>query len=123
MANPNKKKGTRAETKVRKFLEGLGYKATRQALSGNADQGDLLIRHNGKTYIVEVKAGKQTASPNRTQLDEWKRQTLVEQKNAKANDSFLVVVRYNRNINDADVYKKRSNNTWLHFYLDEFFLA
>lgn len=138
MTNPNKQKGTRAETKVRRFIEercALPIRVSRRALSGSNDEGDLLIEclSGDKvmwSFVVEVKAGKQTANPNRTQLTEWMRQAVVEAENSKQEspdeifDPVLVVVRYNRKLKDAEVYMpmnffRRPANI-RHLYLDEF---
>lgn len=105
MANPSKAKGTRAETKVVRYLEAHGFTARRQALAGSDDQGDIEAYAPGSNskLIIEVKAGKQTAAPNRSQIVEWCRQTKVEATNAKG-FPVLVVVRYRRELKDADVY-------------------
>lgn len=115
MANKSKAKGTRFETRVVKFLATYGLEAKRKALAGNEDRGDIEVE--GK-WMLEVKAGKQTANPSRTQLTEWMRQTQVEEKNS-GQPGWLVVARANRAIADADVYQWCANG-WLHQYLDEF---
>lgn len=105
MANPSKAKGTRAETKVVRYLEAHGFTARRQALAGSDDQGDIEAYAPGSDIklIIEVKTGKQTAAPNRTQIVEWCRQAKVEATNAEG-FPVLVVVRYRRELKDADVY-------------------
>lgn len=120
MANPSKAKGTRAETKVCKYLESFGWVARRQALAGAADQGDIEAYRpdSVEKIIIEVKAGIQTKAPNRTQINEWCRQADTEKENAGARSGVLIVVRYNRAIEDADVYipygKMRT-----HWYLED----
>lgn len=122
MANPSKKKGTRAETSVRKYLEAHGIKASRKALSGSDDHGDLEVdapKLKGR-LIMEVKAGKMTANPSRGQLAEWLRQTEVEAENSKCK-GMLVVVRYNKKLCDADVWWQKPDQIQrTHMYLDEF---
>lgn len=117
MANPSKKKGTRYESAVVKFMTAAGLDVARKALSGNKDVGDLEVRGLKIPIIIEVKGGKQTANPNRFQLTDWFRQTAVEADNAKAT-GMLVVVRYNRKVKDADVYFKH-HGAIAHMWLDE----
>lgn len=118
MANPNKAKGTRAETAVVRFLnEYDGVHAQRRALSGSNDCGDVEVTTaRGLHVVLEVKTGKQTANPSRTQLEEWLRQARVESENSGL-PCYLVVVRYRRKLCDADVY---TDITRQHLYLDEF---
>lgn len=126
MANKSKAKGTRAETKVVKFLEDYGIKARRKALAGNKDEGDVEIYDAPRLagpVTLEVKAGKQTANPSRTQLEEWLRQARVEQENS-GQPVLVVVVRYNRKLKDADVWNEYEDDcgyhTVSHEFLDEF---
>lgn len=124
MANPSKQKGTRAETKVVRYLQSCGFAARRQALAGSDDQGDIKAEAPDmpeRSFIIEVKAGKQTAAPNRTQIEEWCRQAMVEADNA-GGDPVLIVVRYHRDIKDADVYIPYSNEERMHMYLDRWCL-
>lgn len=122
MANPSKAKGTRAETRVVDYLKAKGLEARRQPLSGNKDIGDVWCKNNMgphlAPFIIEVKTGKQTANPNRTQLDEWMRQATIEATNADGNP-VLIVVRYKRKLEDADVWFVHYGLT-IHMYLDEF---
>lgn len=121
MANPSKQKGTRAETKVVRYLEDHGFIARRQALAGSDDHGDIeAYRPNSnEKIIIEVKAGKQTIAPNRNQIKEWCRQAEIERGNAGANSSALIVVRYNRALKDADVYIPYCDEVRVHWYLDD----
>lgn len=126
MANPSKKKGTRAETKVVRFLEEMGWHAKRQPLSGSKDKGDIIAEGpDGRQWIVEVKTGKQCANPNRAQLTEWMRQAEAEARNMwpctswTENMWILVVVRYNRSIGNADVYIRNRSRKIEHYWLDE----
>lgn len=117
MANKNKAKGTRAESRVVKYLESHGIKAKRKALSGSKDEGDIEIPE--LNYCLEVKTGKQTANYNRSQLNEWLRQTYDEAKNA-FQIGFLVIVRYNRKIEDAEVWMKHPGESKMTMrYLDK----
>jgi Holliday junction resolvase len=127
MANPSKAKGTRAETKVARYLSDHGLPTERRALAGSADQGDLrMTLVSGAEVTIEVKTGKQTASYNRSMLEEWKRQTLEESRNSKCSHSMLVIVRYRRSFCDAEVWTPNfqweySNMPgWTMRYIDEF---
>ena len=115
MANPSKDKGTRAESKVVSYFKEAGLDAVRKALTGSADKGDIQL--NG--YSLEVKTGKQTANPSRSQLEEWLRQSEVESVNANE-PCYLVVVRYRRSIKDAEVWHRDSGNILHMQYLDDF---
>ena len=125
MANKSKAKGTRAETNVVRFLESYGLGAKRKALTGSKDEGDVELfdaPNLKEPMTIEVKAGKQTANPNRTQLTEWLRQAREEAKNS-GQRCILCVVRYNRQIKDADVYFQYEDDYGFvrsHMYLDEF---
>lgn len=129
MANKNKAKGTAAETRVVKFLKEYGIDAKRKALTGSEDCGDIELLFTNSTYILEVKAGKQTVNPSRAQLEEWIRQTIVEETNCKKSNDYvygwLVVARYGRSVKDYDVWwvdtlPATSNRVLNHLYLDEF---
>lgn len=123
MANPSKKKGTAAETKVLKYLKDeLGYDVRRLPLSGNKDKGDLQLEAGGSSFTIEVKTGQQTANPSRTQLREWIEQAWNESYYAGTTSWVLVVVRYRRAIEDADVWYQIGDHTG-HTYLDDFCLA
>lgn len=132
MANPSKQKGTRAETKVVRYLESRGIKARRKALAGSNDQGDIEMYDAprlGEPITIEVKAGKQTANPNRAQLEDWLRQSWEEAENSGTFLAVLIVVRYRRKLEDADVYVQaysdnanqlRTYHTWLDKFAEEF---
>lgn len=113
MANKSKQKGTRAETKVVKALLEAGLRAERRPLKGSKDEGDVIVEDR---YILEVKAGKQTANYNRTQKEEWLRQTREEKKNS-GKQAWLVIVRYNRRLQDAEVWTGDGGGF---FWFDEF---
>ncbi len=117
--NRSKAKGTRAESQVVKYLAACGFAAERIALHGSKDQGDVKVSNQqGETFVLEVKAGQQTANPNRTQLTEWLRQAKEESNNSGL-PCYLVVVRYRRSLKDAEVYIQKQNDT-VFKYLDEF---
>lgn len=126
MANKNKAKGTAAETRVVKFLKEYGIDANRKALTGNKDCGDIDVNLGiDSVYMLEVKSGKQTANPNRTQLDEWMNQTKVERLNTLEKYEHrivlcaLVIARHGRSVKDYDVWIPAINGM-LHYYLDDF---
>lgn len=135
MSNPSKKKGTAAETKVVKFLREHGIEASRVALNGSKDIGDIHFEADGSIHLLEVKAGEQTKAPSRSQIEEWIRQANTERDNLyKRNEemgsyqyifAYLVVVRHGRKIQDADVYCHHNYGIKMirprdHWYLDEF---
>lgn len=127
MSNPSKAKGTRAETKVARYLSEHGLPTERRALAGSADQGDLrMFLRNGTEVTVEVKAGKQTGNYNRSKLTEWKRQTIEEARNSGCAQSMLVIVRYQRGFADAEVWLPNFQwfgicvNGWTMVHIDEF---
>ena len=125
MTNPSKKKGTRAESAVVKFLAERGIESHRKALSGSNDCGDIEIPRPLGTIILEVKSGKQTSNYNRGQLKDWIYQAGVEAiNNADINTTgYLVVVKYNKRLQDADVWYQGmmyGEVVRLHWYLDEF---
>lgn len=41
MANPSKNKGTAWESKIKDFLNGMGFRTERRALTGAQDRGDI----------------------------------------------------------------------------------
>lgn len=121
MANPSKKKGTAAETRVVKYLRSFGIQAERRALSGAKDQGDLWVDAPRwfEALVMEVKGGAQTANPNRGQLDMWMTQTIVEGENAGCS-AILVVARHGKSPADYDVWSiDISVNGLTHWYLDD----
>ena len=103
MSNPNKSKGTRAETSVVRFLNKKGWCAKRQPLSGNKDRGDIEAVPE-YPLTIEVKAGGQTHNPSRKQIEEWITQAKREASNNGTVDWMLIIVRYRRQLKDADVY-------------------
>lgn len=118
MSNPSKQKGTKAETNVVRYLNAHGVTAKRKALTGNQDQGDVDAKTVYGDMVLEVKAGQQTANPSRSQLTEWLRQAKVEGNNAKTN-AALVIVRYRRQIKDAEVWFETMDGGKVMMYLDE----
>lgn len=123
MSSPSKEKGTKAETRVVKYLAQFGIIAKRKALSGSMDQGDIEVEESrwfSSNLIIEVKSGKQTINPTRKQIEEWMRQTRVEAINANS-DGILVIARHGKNPADYDVWCKmeEDNSFMCHWYLDE----
>ena len=122
MANPSNQTGTRAETRVVRYLESCGFAARRQALAGSDDHGDIeAVSPREDKFIIEVKTGKQTAAPNRAQITGWCRQAMTEAENA-GGKPVLVIVRYNRSLHDADVYMPRGDYERGHMFLDDWTL-
>lgn len=123
MSNPSKAKGTRAETKVSRYLTERGIRTERKALAGSADEGDLrMMLPDGTEVALEVKAGKQTYNYSRSQLAEWQRQTSVESSNAGC-PAMLVIVRYRRRFEDSEVWmpcKEWGSCGWTMVHIDDF---
>jgi hypothetical protein len=132
MSNPSKSKGTRAETRVARYLTAHGLETTRRALAGSADEGDLrMVLPDGREVTLEVKAGTQTANYGRTNFEKWKRQTIVEGEHARCSPA-LVIVRHHRPLANAEVWVPGhywdwgtlnwipKNGVWSMMYLDEF---
>jgi Holliday junction resolvase len=125
MSSPSKKKGTQAETKVVRYFNKNGIKTERKALAGSNDEGDLrMMLVDGSELTVEVKTGQQTQNYNRTLMEKWKGQTLVESKNS-GHPAILIVVRYARKFIDSEVWipndwyaSERAG--WTMMYIDEF---
>lgn len=124
MANPSKRKGTVAETKVSNYFNEHGLRTERKALAGSNDEGDLrTFLPDGEEVTVEVKTGQQTQNYPRSRLDDWKRQTLQEGHNSGCRP-ILVIVRYRRRFTDAEVWLPNSRwggqNGWTMAYIDDF---
>lgn len=124
MANPSKAKGTRAETKVVRYLVDHGIHAERKALAGSTDKGDLrMLLKDGTEVTLEVKAGKQTSNYSRSMMSEWREQTLVESINSGC-PAMLVIVRYRRAFADTEVWMPNNQwggqPGWTMVYLDDF---
>ena len=104
MSNPSKQKGTRAETRVARYLTTRGLETTRRALAGSADEGDLrMLLKDGTEVTLEVKAGTQTANYGRTLFEKWKNQTIIEGEHAGCTPA-LIVVRHRRPLANAEVW-------------------
>lgn len=122
MANKNKAKGTRAESNLVKYLTNAKLEAMRQALHGNTDHGDVLVRlYDGEVcveeVILEVKAGQQTVEYSRATKEEWLRQTSAEVRNAKVRRGYLVIAKHRRSIDDWEVWSADGHSFW---YLNHF---
>lgn len=122
MANPSKAKGTRAETKVARYLTVHGVPAKRKALAGSDDEGDLCMLVHGAEVAAEVKAGKQTYNYSRSQLEEWQRQAMVESLNSGC-PAVLIIVRYRRRLEDCEVWipcEEWGELGWTMVHLDDY---
>jgi len=128
MSNPSKRIGTRAETKVARYLTANGLPTMRRALAGSKDHGDLCMElPDGTEVTIEVKAGQQCANPSRSQMAEWRRQTIDESVNSGC-ISALVIVRHRRAFCDAEVWLPNHQwksdvgglTGWTMMYVDDF---
>lgn len=128
MTNPSKKKGTRAEVELLKVLEKIpGVIARRQPLNGKKDLGDLVVIKDNIHFVIEVKAGKQTAAPGRIQFKDWCKQSIAEKINysrtLKPDEPNLVVPvliirQYRARLQDCPVFI--TNNPMNFFFFDQF---
>jgi Holliday junction resolvase len=106
MSTKSKRRGTAAETAVVRYLRNWWPAAERRALSGALDRGDVA---GIPGVCIEVKAAQ------RLELAAWKRETLVEQENAGARFSMLVVKRFRKPVAEWDAYMPRAQ------FEDDFF--
>lgn len=127
MVNKPKAKGTAAETRVVNFLLVAGVEARRLVLKGTHDEGDIYVVNNNigsGDRILEVKAGKQTISVSRAQLDEWIEEANNEGLNAGGLLAYLVIAKHGSSVKDYLVYKMVGSRPWSarreFMYLDEF---
>ena len=89
--NPNKDKGTRAETAVVRYAHQQGFPyADRQPLRGSHDAGDITLCPG---VIVEVKAGKAAQTASLRQIGKWVAEMQREVANANAGFGLLVTQR------------------------------
>ncbi|MEV4158986.1 hypothetical protein [Nonomuraea dietziae] len=89
MSNPNKQKGTAAESALVSYLVANGWpSAERRALRGEFDAGDV----TGTPGLCwEVKAGIQCNRPTPKVLADWMVETEIERVNAAAEIGLLVL--------------------------------
>lgn len=50
-----KRRGARWESEIRDYLRGKGYDTEPLKLTGERDEGDLVIRHGGRYFVIEAK--------------------------------------------------------------------
>ncbi|MEU9057814.1 hypothetical protein AB0D13_02675 [Streptomyces sp. NPDC048430] len=51
----NKRKGSQWETDLREGLRGLGYDVESLRLAGTEDEGDMVVRIDGRFLVIEAK--------------------------------------------------------------------
>lgn len=109
-----KQKGTAWETKLCNTInDWAGDKVSeRVALKGNEDQGDIRLLVDDLTFTVEAKYRK--AYPSDGMLAEFKRQTALENDNAKQDGGLLVCNIPNRSVLRADVWMQTKTLYRLH---------
>lgn len=95
MSTKSKQRGTAAETAVVRYLQNWWPAAERRALSGNKDKGDVAVIPG---VVVEVKAAA------RPMLAAWRREALVEMRNAGASACILVVKRPYKSVPGWDAH-------------------
>lgn len=117
--NTSKAKGTKAETRVVKYLTTAGLRCNRVVMKGNRDEGDIHIigGHGCVSAILEVKAGKQTGSVARKLREDWLTETRTEAENAGMVRGFLVIAKHGASVCDYHVWDQFGHRFW---YLDQF---
>ena len=102
MSAKNKRKGASFELDVMKWIRSKGVNAERLRLSGQKDEGDLVVIIAGETFILELKNTKSMDLP------QFWREAVAETKNyasargiTPAPLSYVVVKRRNAGIEQA----------------------
>lgn len=102
MSAKNKRKGSAFELDVMKWFRSKGINAERLRLSGQKDEGDLVVIVAGETFILELKNTKVMSLP------QFWREAVVEAQNyATARSikpaplSYVVVKRRNAGIEQS----------------------
>lgn len=109
--------GTRAETAVVNLAKEIGFEyATRIALAGANDRGDVMLTRNPLT-IIEVKAGKAAQSASLNQIKKWLKETDKERRNAGADFAFLVVQRQGFGVGRVENWELWTNDNDHYGYL------
>jgi hypothetical protein len=102
MSAKNKRKGASFELDVMKWFRSKGVNAERLRLSGQKDEGDLVVIVAGKTFILELKNTKSMDLPQF-----WREATVEAQNYASARGitpaplSYIVVKRRSAGIEKA----------------------
>lgn len=102
MSAKNKRKGAEFELDVMKWFRSKGISAERLRLSGQKDEGDLVVIVAGKTYVLEL---KNTAKMDLPQF--WREAVVEAQNYAKARGisptpfSYVIVKRRSASIQQA----------------------
>ena len=102
MSAKNKRKGAEFELDVMKWFRSKGISAERLRLSGQKDEGDLVVIVAGKTYVLEL---KNTAKMDLPQF--WREAVVEAQNYARARNitptppSYVIVKRRNASIQQA----------------------
>ena len=102
MSAKNKRKGSAFELDVMKWFRSKGINAERLRLSGQKDEGDLVVIVAGETFILELKNTKVMSLP------QFWRESVVEAQNyatargiKPAPLSYVVVKRRNAGIEQS----------------------
>lgn len=108
MANPSKQAGTKQETAICNAInDWAGSKVCeRVALKGSYDCGDMRLVVDELTLTCESKHSKHY--PTVGQLDEFKRQTIIENANAGQDGGLLFVNLPNKSMNRMEVWMQKS---------------
>jgi len=106
--------GTRQESSIRNVINDWAGEVVceRVALHGNKDMGDLRIVVDDLVLTGESKHCK--AYPSEGMLDNFKKQTVIENKNAEQDGGLLFVNNTGKSINRMDVWMQKSTFLKLH---------
>lgn len=116
MSNPSKVAGTKQETKICNIINDYvgDIVARRVALKGNYDEGDIRIDLGTLVLTGESKYSK--TYPSQGELEEFKRQTVTENDNARQDGGLLFVNVPRRSADRMEVWLQRSTHFKLELY-------
>tara|TARA_R100001086_G_scaffold248885_1_gene186888 strand:+ start:1101 stop:1427 length:327 start_codon:yes stop_codon:yes gene_type:complete len=95
MTNKNRNKGIYHEKWFEKWLTKIGLKVKRQPLSGSLGGeyiGDLVINHNKKRFICEVKYRDKSTFPNPFSLFKNKDIVLFKRRTKQKDESNVLII-------------------------------
>lgn len=102
MSAANKRKGAKFEIDVMKWLRKKGYISERLRLSGQKDEGDLIVYVSGTPYLFECKDTKTLNLPQFWREIQAEVVNYAEARSLKVNPiGYVLVKRRNAGIEDA----------------------
>lgn len=109
MSAKNKRKGSKFEIDVMKWLRKKGYTAERLRLAGSKDEGDLVVYVAGVPYLFECKATKKLDLPQFWRELQTEVLNYAEARELNVNPiGYVVVKKRNGSIDDAWVIQTLS---------------